>query len=104
MTLHIPTFRFAHGTIDSTCPDPIPWQKIAHGAMEAKGNGAGFTASHTSRGHRQERHGYILMLRKGGSVPFIQPVQKGSLHATKEEMQGCFDRLADLPGASTTQE
>jgi len=88
------------------CLTPILWQKIANGAMEAKGNGAGFYGKPYQPGAIVKNDTeYILMLRKGGQYRSIQPVQKASLHAhEKEEMQGWLrSAWTDLPGASTTR-
>jgi len=80
-------------------------QKIANGAMEAKGNGAGFYGKPYQPGAIVKNDTeYILMLRKGGQYRSIQPVQKALSMLTKEEMQGWLrSAWTDLPGASTTR-
>jgi site-specific DNA-methyltransferase (adenine-specific) len=87
------------------CLTPILWQKIANGAMEAKGNGAGYYGKPYQPGAIVKNDTeYILMLRKGGQYRSIQPVQKALSMLTKEEMQGWLrSAWTDLPGASTTR-
>ena len=87
------------------CLTPILWQKIANGAMEAEGNGAGFYGKPYQPGAIVKNDTeYILMLRKGGQYRSIQPLQKALSMLTKEEMQGWLrSSWTDLPGASTTK-
>lgn len=87
------------------CLTPILWQKIANGAMETEGNGAGFYGKPYQPGAIVKNDTeYILMLRKGGQYRSIQPVQKALSMLTKEEMQGWLrSSWTDLPGASTTK-
>ena len=87
------------------CLTPILWQKIANGATEAEGNGAGFYGKPYQPGSIVKNDTeYILMLRKGGGYRSIQPLQKALSMLTKEEMQGWLRSCwTDLPGASTTK-
>jgi site-specific DNA-methyltransferase (adenine-specific) len=87
------------------CLTPILWQKIANGAMEAQGNGAGFYGKPYQPGAIVKNDTeYILMLRKGGHYRSVQPLQKALSMLTKEEMQHWLrSSWTDLPGASTTK-
>ena len=87
------------------CLTPILWQKIANGATEAEGNGAGFYGKPYQPGSIVKNDTeYILMLRKGGGYRSVQPLQKALSMLTKEEMQGWLRSCwTDLPGASTTK-
>lgn len=87
------------------CLTPILWQKIANGAREAEGNGAGFYGKPYQPGSIVKNDTeYILMLRKGGQYRSIQPLQKALSMLTKDEMRtwlrSCW---TDVPGASTTR-
>lgn len=92
-------------TFGLDCLTPILWQKIANGAREAEGNGAGFYGKPYQPGAIVKNDTeYILMLRKGGQYRSIQPLQKALSMLTKEEMQGWLRSCwTDLPGASTTK-
>lgn len=82
---------------------PILWHKIANGATESEGNGAGFYGKPYQPGSIVKNDTeYILLLRKGGAYRSVQPLQKALSMLTKEEMQGWLRSIwADLPGAST---
>jgi modification methylase len=84
---------------------PILWHKIANGATEAKGNGAGFYGKPYQPGSIVKNDTeYILLLRKGGKYRSATPVQKVLSMLTKEEMQGWLrSGWTDIPGASTTK-
>jgi site-specific DNA-methyltransferase (adenine-specific) len=85
------------------CVTPILWSKIANGATEAEGNGAGFYGKPYQPGSIIKNDTeYILLLRKGNGYRSVQPVQKALSMLTKEEMQGWLrSSWSDLPGAST---
>jgi site-specific DNA-methyltransferase (adenine-specific) len=87
------------------CLTPILWQKIANGAREAEGNGAGFYGKPYQPGSIVKNDTeYILMLRKGGQYRSIQPLQKALSMLTKDEMQSWLRSCwTDVPGASTTR-
>ena len=87
------------------CLTPILWHKIANGANEAEGNGAGFYGKPYQPGAIVKNDTeFILMLRKGGKYRSASPVQKALSMLTKEEMQGWLrSEWSDLPGASTTR-
>ncbi|MGB6868437.1 MAG: site-specific DNA-methyltransferase [Acidobacteriaceae bacterium] len=87
------------------CLTPILWQKIANGAREAEGNGAGFYGKPYQPGSIVKNDTeYILMLRKGGQYRSIQPTQKALSMLTKDEMRSWLRSCwTDVPGASTTR-
>jgi site-specific DNA-methyltransferase (adenine-specific) len=87
------------------CLTPILWHKIANGATEAEGNGAGFYGKPYQPGAIVKNDTeFILLLRKGGKYRSVSPVQKALSMLTKEEMQGWLrSGWSDLPGASTTR-
>ena len=71
-----PIFKFARA-FDLDCLTPILWHKIANGAMEAKGNGAGFYGKPFQPGAIVKNDiEYILFLRKGGQYRSVSPIQK----------------------------
>ncbi len=84
---------------------PILWHKIANGATEAQGNGAGFYGKPYQPGAIVKNDTeYILFMRKGGKYRSLKPLQKALSMLTKEEMQGWLrSAWTDLPGASTTK-
>jgi site-specific DNA-methyltransferase (adenine-specific) len=85
------------------CLQPIFWHKIANGAMEAEGNGAGFYGKpYQPGGIIKNDIEYILFLRKGGEYRTTPAIQKALSMLTKAEMT-CWQRSiwSDLPGAST---
>jgi site-specific DNA-methyltransferase (adenine-specific) len=85
------------------CLTPILWHKIANGAMEAKGNGAGFYGKPFQPGAIVKNDiEYILFLRKGGQYRSASPIQKALSMLTKEEMQSWFVSFwSDIRGSST---
>jgi DNA modification methylase len=87
------------------CLTPILWHKIANGATEAEGNGAGFYGKPYQPGSIVKNDTeFILLLRKGGKYRSVQPLQKVLSMLTKEEMQAWLrSSWDDIPGASTTK-
>jgi site-specific DNA-methyltransferase (adenine-specific) len=89
--------------LDLDCLTPILWHKIANGAMEAKGNGAGFYGKPFQPGAIVKNDiEYILFLRKGGHYRSVAPIQKALSMLTKVEMQSWFVSFwTDIRGSST---
>lgn len=87
------------------CLTPILWRKIANGATEADGNGAGFYGKPYQPGAIVKNDTeFILLLRKGSKYRSAEPLQKALSMLTKSEMQGWLrSAWDDLPGASTTK-
>jgi site-specific DNA-methyltransferase (adenine-specific) len=85
------------------CLTPILWHKIANGATESKGNGAGFYGKPYQPGAIVKNDiEYILFLRKGGQYRSVGPLQKALSMLTKEEMQHWFVSFwTDIRGSST---
>jgi DNA modification methylase len=85
------------------CLQPILWHKIANGAMEAEGNGAGFYGKpYQPGGIIKNDIEYILFLRKGGEYRTAPQLQKALSMLTREEMKTWQRSIwADLRGAST---
>lgn len=85
------------------CLTPILWQKIANGAMEAEGNGAGFYGKPYQPGAIIKNDvEYILFLRKGGEYRSPSPVQRALSMLNKEEMQNWMRSFwTDIKGQST---
>ena len=85
------------------CLTPVLWHKIANGATEAEGNGAGFYGKPYQPGAIVKNDiEYILFMRKGGSYRSVTPLQKALSMLTREEMQGWFRSFwTDIKGAST---
>jgi DNA modification methylase len=85
------------------CLTPIFWHKIANGATEAEGNGAGFYGKPYQPGAVVKNDvEYILFMRKPGGYRKTSMLQKALSMLTKDEMQGWFKSFwSDLPGAST---
>jgi site-specific DNA-methyltransferase (adenine-specific) len=85
------------------CLQPIFWHKIANGATEAEGNGAGFYGKpYQPGGIIKNDIEYILFLRKGGEYRTTPAIQKALSMLTKEEMKTWQKSIwADLRGAST---
>jgi len=85
------------------CLQPILWNKIANGATEVEGNGAGFYGKpYQPGGIVKNDIEYILFLRKGGEYRNTPSLQKALSMLTKEEMKCWFRSIwADVPGAST---
>jgi site-specific DNA-methyltransferase (adenine-specific) len=87
------------------CLQPILWHKIANGATEAEGNGAGFYGKpYQPGGIIKNDIEYILFLRKGGEYRSVPTLQKALSMLTREEMKGWQRSIwADLRGASTRE-
>jgi site-specific DNA-methyltransferase (adenine-specific) len=85
------------------CLTPILWHKIANGATEAEGNGAGFYGKPYQPGAVVKNDvEYILFLRKGGEYRKTSMLQKALSMLTKTEMQSWFCSFwSDVKGAST---
>ncbi|MBZ0136120.1 MAG: site-specific DNA-methyltransferase [Planctomycetes bacterium] len=85
------------------CLTPILWHKIANGATEAAGNGAGFYGKPYQPGAIVKNDTeYVLFFRKPGGYRKVSPIQKALSMLTKDEMQAWFRSIwTDLPGAST---
>ena len=85
------------------CLTPILWQKIANGATEAQGNGAGFYGKPYQPGAIIKNDvEYILFLRKGGEYRSPSPVQRALSMLNKDEMQNWMRSfLTDIKGEST---
>jgi len=85
------------------CLQPILWHKIANGATEAEGNGAGFYGKpYQPGGIIKNDIEYILFLRKGGEYRTTPAIQKALSMLAREEMKGWQRSIwADLRGAST---
>lgn len=82
---------------------PILWFKIANGATEAEGNGAGFYGKPYQPGAIVKNDfEYILFLRKGGSYRSPSPMQKALSMLTRGEMQSWLRTAwSDIKGEST---
>jgi modification methylase len=87
------------------CLTPILWFKIANGATEVPGNGAGFYGKPYQPGAIVKNDvEHILFFRKGGSYRSPEPVQKALSMLTKEEMQSWLvTAWTDIKGESTRQ-
>lgn len=85
------------------CLTPILWQKIANGATEAQGNGAGFYGKPYQPGAIIKNDiEYILFLRKGGEYRSPSPVQRALSMLNKDEMQNWMrSTWTDIRGEST---
>ncbi len=85
------------------CLTPILWYKIANGATEAEGNGAGFYGKPYQPGQVIKNDiEHILFFRKGGQYRSVTPIQKALSMLTKYEMQAWFRPFwMDIKGAST---
>jgi modification methylase len=85
------------------CLTPILWYKIANGATEAAGNGAGFYGKPYQPGQVIKNDiEHVLFFRKGGQYRSVTPTQKALSMLTKGEMQAWFRSFwADIKGAST---
>ena len=85
------------------CLTPIIWQKIANGATEASGNGAGFYGKPYQPGAIIKNDvEYILFLRKGGQYRSVSPLQKALSMLNRAEMQSLLrSTWTDVPGSST---
>jgi site-specific DNA-methyltransferase (adenine-specific) len=87
------------------CLTPILWYKIANGATETEGNGAGFYGKPYQPGQVIKNDiEHILFFRKGGRYRSVTPTQKALSMLTKSEMQSWFRSFwADIRGASTRE-
>ena len=85
------------------CLTPILWQKIANGATEAQGNGAGFYGKPYQPGAIIKNDvEYILFLRKGGEYRSPSPFQRALSMLNREEMQSWTrSSWSDVKGEST---
>jgi DNA modification methylase len=85
------------------CLMPILWHKIANGATEVEGNGAGFYGKpYQPGGIIKNDIEYILFFRKGGEYRSVQRLQKALSMLTKEEMKSWQRSIwTDIRGAST---
>jgi site-specific DNA-methyltransferase (adenine-specific) len=85
------------------CLTPILWQKIANGATEVEGNGAGFYGKPYQPGAIIKNDvEYILFLRKGGEYRSPSTMQRVLSMLTKEEMQAWLRSCwTDVKGEST---
>jgi DNA modification methylase len=82
---------------------PILWFKIANGALEADGNGAGFYGKPYQPGAIVKNDfEYILFLRKGGSYRSPSATQKALSILSKDEMKAWLrTSWSDIKGEST---
>jgi modification methylase len=85
------------------CLTPIFWYKIANGATEVRGNGAGFYGKPYQPGAVVKNDvEYILFLRKRGEYRKTSMLQKALSLIAKDEMQSWFKSFwTDIRGAST---
>lgn len=85
------------------CLTPILWHKIANGATEAEGNGAGFYGKPYQPGAVVKNDiEHILFLRKGDEYRHPAEIQKALSVLTKREMQSWWRSVwTDVKGAST---
>jgi site-specific DNA-methyltransferase (adenine-specific) len=85
------------------CLMPILWHKIANGATEVEGNGAGFYGKpYQPGGIIKNDIEYILFLRKGGEYRSVSMLQKALSMLNRDEMRAWQRSIwTDLPGAST---
>jgi site-specific DNA-methyltransferase (adenine-specific) len=85
------------------CLTPILWHKIANGATEVEGNGAGFYGKPYQPGAVVKNDiEYILFLRKGEKYRSATHQQKTLSMLTKDEMQSWFRSFwTDIRGSST---
>ena len=89
--------------LDLDCLTPILWQKIANGAMEAEGNGAGFYGKPYQPGAIIKNDvEYILFMRKGGTYRSPSTLQRVLSMLTKDEMKTWLrSSWSDIKGQST---
>jgi site-specific DNA-methyltransferase (adenine-specific) len=85
------------------CLTPILWFKIANGATEAEGNGAGFYGKPYQPGAIVKNDfEYILFLRKGGAYRSPSTIQKALSMLTRDEMRSWLRTAwSDIRGEST---
>ena len=82
---------------------PILWFKIANGATEVEGNGAGFYGKPYQPGAIVKNDfEYILFFRKGGSYRSPSPAQKALSMLNRDEMKNWLRTAwTDIKGEST---
>lgn len=87
------------------CLTPILWHKIANGATEAEGNGAGFYGKPYQPGSIIKNDiEHILFLRKPGAYRSVPAIQKALSMLTRNEMQSWLRSIwIDIKGASTRE-
>jgi site-specific DNA-methyltransferase (adenine-specific) len=87
------------------CLQPILWHKIANGATEVEGNGAGFYGKpYQPGGIIKNDIEYILFLRKGGEYRSTPTLQKALSMLTPGEMKAWQRSIwTNLRGASTRE-
>ncbi len=87
------------------CLTPILWQKIANGATEAEGNGAGFYGKPYQPGAIVKNDvEYVLFLRKGSGYRSVSREQKILSMLNRDEMRSWLRSVwTDIPGASTRE-
>jgi DNA modification methylase len=102
MTLHA-DIQVRARALGLDCLTPIFWHKIANGAREAEGNGAGFYGKPYQPGAVIKNDiEYILFLRKGGEYRSVPMLQKALSMLTRDEMRSWQRSIwMDLRGAST---
>jgi DNA modification methylase len=85
------------------CLTPILWFKIANGATEAEGNGAGFYGKPYQPGAIVKNDfEYLLFMRKGGAYRSPSAMQKALSMLSKTEMRTWLRTAwTDIRGAST---
>jgi site-specific DNA-methyltransferase (adenine-specific) len=85
------------------CLTPIHWQKIANGATEAEGNGAGFYGKPYQPGAIIKNDvEYILFLRKGGEYRSPSALQRALSMLSRGEMKTWMrSAWQDIKGEST---
>ena len=85
------------------CVTGVIWHKIANGATEAEGNGAGFYGKpYQPNAIIKNDAEYILFLRKPGAYRSVSPLKKALSMLTRAEMQAWFRSMwNDVRGAST---
>jgi site-specific DNA-methyltransferase (adenine-specific) len=82
---------------------PVLWYKIANGATEVEGNGAGFYGKPYQPGAIVKNDiEYVLFLRKGGGYRSVPMIKKALSMLTRQEMQSWLRPIwTDIRGAST---
>lgn len=90
-------------TVGLDCLTPILWHKIANGATEVQGNGAGFYGKPYQPGAIIKNDTeYILFMRKPGGYRSTSMLQKALSMLTREEMNAWQRSMwTDIRGAST---
>jgi modification methylase len=85
------------------CLTPILWHKIANGANEAEGNGAGFYGKPYQPGSIIKNDTeFLLFMRKGGSYRSSSMLKKALSMLSREEMKSWLRSIwTDIRGAST---